>query len=132
MTKEQLANYIDISFIETDKKRRLVEALSKGVSVPDVQGVFEDFLIEKINTYGDKYEKATADFESISVELDKEIKSQEDSLDKVLDEKLATVDRTDYDARNKIWDEYYAEIEKLDSSYEKRIKSAISKIIIHA
>ncbi len=132
MNKDQLANYIDISFIETDKKRQLIEALNKGVSIPEVQGVFEDFLIEKINTYGDKYEKATADFESLSSELDKEIKLQEDSLDKVLDEKLATVDRADYDARNKIWDEYYAEIEKLESSYEKRIKSTISKIIISA
>jgi hypothetical protein len=132
MNKEQLANYIDISFIETDKKRQLIEALNKGVSIPEVQGVFEDFLTEKINSYGDKYEKATADFESLSSELDKEIKSQEDSLDKVLDEKLTTVDRADYDARNKIWDEYYAEIDKLESSYEKKIKSIISKIIISA
>lgn len=132
MTKEQLINYIKISFIDDDKKRGLIDALKEGVVMVDVQGIFEDFLTEKINAYGDQYEKATVDFDSLAVELDKEINLQESTLDKALDEKLAAVNRTDYDARNKIWDDYYTEIGKLDSGYEKNLKAIISKIIVNA
>jgi DNA-binding response OmpR family regulator len=90
----------------------------------------EELLGLKINEYGNQYDKAAADFELLAKELDREIESQEAILDKSLDEKLSVVNRADYDARNKIWNDYYAAIDKLDSSYEAKLKSTISKVII--
>jgi hypothetical protein len=130
MTKEQLINYIQISFVDDSKKRQLIDALNKGTTIADAQDIFEDLLIEKINEYGDQYEQASADFNSLTTELDKDIAYQEKALDETLDEKLATIDRNDYDARNKIWDDYYAETDKLNSSYEKKLKSIISGILV--
>jgi hypothetical protein len=130
MTKDQLINYIQISFISDNNKSKLISALNEGATIDDTQGVFEDFLIDKINEYGNQYDKAAADFELLAKELDREIESQEAILDKSLDEKLSVVNRADYDARNKIWNDYYAAIDKLDSSYEAKLKSTISKVII--
>ncbi len=130
MTKEQLSKYIEVSFISEINKRKLVGELAKGASVSDVQNSFEDLLIEKINDLGDKYENALDDFGTLSAELGKEISLQEVALDRVLDEKLAKINRSDYDARTKIWDEYYADVDKLNSGYEKKLKTIISKIII--
>ncbi len=132
MTKEQLTHYIQLSFIEESNKQKLVAALGEGVSLSDVQRIFEDFLIEKINMQGYNYEKAIGDFDALATELDTEIKSQEILLDKALDEKLVQVNKNDYDARNAVWDEYYAELGKLNTGYEKRLKSIVTKIIAKA
>ena len=132
MTKEQLTHYIQISFIEESHKQKLVSSLGEGVPLSDVQRIFEDFLIEKINVQGDGYEKALGNFDALATELDTEIKSQEMMLEKALDEKLVQVNKNDYDARNAVWDQYYADIDKLNAGYEKRLKSIMTKIVAKA
>jgi len=120
---KELKKIIKTSFLPKDKKDLLLELLEKEGLTEYFNKKFNELLIEEVKRRSEEYQAVVQSFDREVAQLEKQIEKERQRLEKKLQEQLSKIEVADIKSKSKVWDEYYAEIAKLQKKQKEGIKS---------
>lgn len=116
------------SFLLKEQKNELLEYLnSKGAGI-GFFGMFNDYLKTAIVREGLGLNKTIKEIDKLEERLEDRITGEKERIEENMEKELGALSAGDKDTKDRIWDEYYDNLEKLGASYERGVKEILSKI----
>ena len=113
---------INESFLGNEEKRILLEEFTREGPSDSFFVVMDTLLIDGLKKRGNAYEEVIASFESHYDDLGNKYEGKKGELDNVLNETVSKVDPINLAAKEKMFDQYYADIDTAQADYEKGLK----------
>lgn len=128
VAEKDIKKLIENSFLSKDEKSELLKQLeSKGSGVAFF-GAFNDLLKKAIDRADGDLKKTIGEIDRLEERLDDRITGEKERIEENMEKELSAVDPADKNTKNRIWDEYYDNLDRLGTSYERGVKEILSKI----
>jgi len=129
---EEIKELIDESpFSEEDKIQLRQQLEREGLSESFLKNM-NHFLIKDLQERTGKYEQTMVSFDNAYKKVEKEYRSKRGVIDDELEKKIAEIDSKDTKAKEKIFDQYYKDVDTIQANYEKQAKETFSKVFSSA
>ncbi|MBI5139903.1 MAG: hypothetical protein HZA94_00410 [Candidatus Vogelbacteria bacterium] len=128
MADSEIAKVIKGSFLSEEQKNGLLEYLkSKGGGILFF-GMFNDYLKKAIINEGVGLKKTIKEIDGLEEGLEDRITSEKERIEENMEKELSNLGPEDKKTKNKIWSEYYNNLERLGANYERGVQEILSKI----
>lgn len=124
---QELEEIIDLSFLQENIKQALKQQLKIEGASQDLLLRFNHLLTVELEKIGAIYEETMDGIESQQDLLNDEYEEKRRSLDDSLENKLKEISPTDLIAKEKLFNQYYQEVDLIQTNFEKNIKDLYSK-----
>lgn len=122
---------IENSFLDNETKKYLNEKLEREGVSETLCNEFNNLLLKEFKKNAEKYQKEKEEVERISEAMENEFQDKKNQLLKKLKERLQQVQPNDLMAQNKVWEDYYKELQKLQEEYLNQLKERLSKFMLN-
>ena len=119
---------ISSSFLPKAEKAELLEYLEKKGAGIVFFGMFNDYLKNAIIKEGLGLTATIKEIDKLEERLEDRITGEKIRIEENMEQELGALGSGDKDTKDRIWDEYYDNLEKLGASYERGVKEILSKI----
>lgn len=130
MQNDTVQNLINASFLSDGEKSTLLQYLNEHSADENFYEIFNSFLLKELQEKGEKCEKTLKAFDEKVLILDTGLKNKKGEALKKIEEQLAHIDPSNLTQKEKVWDEYYEEVEGFQGDYEKQLKESFSSLLI--
>jgi len=128
MKNISIREIIEKSFLGKEQKKQLFDELESEGETQKFFEHFDKFLVGAIEQKERKLDEVIREFKVVNSGLEKEKEEKIKALEQKTEKILAGLKIDDMDKKEKIWDGYYKEIERIYEKYEEQIKSIITKL----
>ena len=119
---------ISSSFLSKEQKAELLDYLEKNGAGIGFFGLFNDNLKNAIIKEGLGLTTTIKEIDKLEEKLEDRITGEKERIEENMEKELSALGPGDKDTKDRIWDEYYDNLEKLGASYERGVKEILSKI----
>lgn len=130
---QDILEIIDESFLRDEEKQALKIQLAKEGPSAALFVAMNTLLINELKKRSNAYEKIVEDFETNDSSLENEYENKKQELGNSLDDKLSAIDPVNTAVKEKIFDQYYQDVDTAQTNYKKdahELYSGLSLAII--
>jgi hypothetical protein len=127
---QEILEIIDESFLRNEEKQLLKNRLEKEGVSDAFFAYMNKLLVSELKKRSSLYEKVIDGFNSRLNSIEVEYKSKRQELDANLNKSLSEIDPVDISGKEKIFDQYYKNIDSAQTIYEKKVKDLYSQLLL--
>lgn len=128
--ENELVQLIESSFLKKEQKDLLLKKFRAEGETAAFFKEFNELLIAELNQRDAQYQEFSRKLDEKIAEAKEVFNEKKKNREKLLEEQTAGIEPTDFDKKNKIWDEFYADLKKLREEHEDETKKDITRMIV--
>lgn len=128
--KSEIRQLINQSFLSQTRKGELLDLLVEQGDGEEFFKVFNEYLAQDIREKSAQHQEVMRSFDESSARVDAAHMSEEERAMQRLETRLGTIAVDDIAGKKAAWDEYYAEIEQLERTYDQSLRKLATDMVM--